>query len=89
VFDKATSPTTLLNPFRIVSLGNAGTQALTIDESDGPIDTLRFALAMKAVAGGKGTKTTVPVADSNYRTPAGSAVRWDRTRALELFRSLQ
>jgi LCP family protein required for cell wall assembly len=89
VFAKAGSPTTLLNPFRVVKLGNAATTALTVDNSDGPIDLLRFALAMRAVAGGKGIQTTVPVADANYRTAAGSSVRWDRAEALKLFRSLR
>jgi LCP family protein required for cell wall assembly len=89
VFAKASSPTTLLNPFRLISLGNAGTTALTVDNRDGPIDLLRFGLAMRAVAGGKGIQTTVPVADANYRTAAGSTVRWDRQRAIELFRSLR
>jgi LCP family protein required for cell wall assembly len=89
VFDKATGPTTLLNPFRIVGLGNASTTALTIDDDDGPVSLLRFALTMRAVAGGGGKRTTVPVADPNYSTPAGSAVRWDRDEALRLFRSLR
>lgn len=89
VFDKAASPWTVLNPFRVISLGNAGTEALTIDEGDGPLSLLQFALTMRAVAGGEGTSRTVPVADVNYRTPDGqSAVRWDRDRALRLFRSL-
>ncbi|MGH8894386.1 MAG: LCP family protein [Actinomycetes bacterium] len=89
VFDRASSPATLLNPFRLVSLGNASTTALTIDDGDGPISLVQFGLTMRAVAGGGGTRTTVPVADPNFSTPAGSAVRWDRDRALELFRSLQ
>ena len=89
VFDEAASPATLLNPFRILSLGNAATTALTIDEGDGPVSLVQFALTMRAVAGGKGNRITVPVADPNYRTPSGaSAVRWDRDQALELFRSL-
>ena len=89
VFAKASSPTTLLNPFRLVSLGNAGTTALTVDERDGPLDLLRFALAMRAVAGGNGIHRTVPVADANYTTSVGSTVRWDRARAIALFRSLR
>ncbi len=89
MFDEAASPATLLNPFRILSLGNAATTALTIDEGDGPVSLVQFALTMRAVAGGKGNRITVPVADPNYRTPSGaSAVRWDRDQALELFRSL-
>jgi LCP family protein required for cell wall assembly len=89
VFAKAVSPTTLLNPFRLIPLGNAATTALTVDKRDGPIDLLRFALAMRAVAGGKGIQTTVPVANPDYRTSVGSTVRWDRPKAIELFRSLR
>jgi LCP family protein required for cell wall assembly len=89
VFAKAVSPTTLLNPFRLIPLGNAGTTALKVDKRDGPIDLVRFALAMRAVAGGKGIQTTVPVANPDYRTSVGSTVRWDRAKAIELFRSLR
>ncbi len=89
VFDEATSPTTLLNPFRILRLGDAATTSLTIDEDDGPISLVQFALTMRAVAGGGGKQVTVPVADPNYSTPAGSAVRWDRDEALRLFRNLR
>ena len=90
VFDEAASPATLLNPFRVVSLGDAATSALTIDEGDGPVSLVQFALTMRAVAGGGGRRITVPVADINYRTPTGaSAVRWDRPKALRLFRDLR
>jgi LCP family protein required for cell wall assembly len=88
VFDRAASPATLLNPVRLFSLGNAATTALTIDDGDGPVSLLSFGLTMRAVAGGGGKRVTVPVADSNYSTPAGSAVRWDRDKALALFHSL-
>ena len=89
IFHEATKPTSIVNPFQIVALGNAGTGSLTVDEDDGPIDLLRFGLAMRAIAGGKGTKTTVPIADPDFRTSAGSSVRWDRQEALALFRSLR
>jgi LCP family protein required for cell wall assembly len=89
VFDSATSPLTLLNPFRLAALGNASTTALTIDEGDGPVSLVQFALTMRAVAGGDGKRRTVPVADPNYSTSVGSAVLWDRDRALRLFNKLQ
>ena len=89
VFDEAVSPTTLLNPFRVLSLGNAATTALTIDDGDGPLSLLQFARTMRAVAGGDGKRITVPVSDINYSTPAGSAVKWDTQRALALFHSLR
>ena len=52
------------------------------------LSRLQFALTMRKVAGGDGRRITVPVADPNYPTPVGSSVRWDRERALELFRKL-
>lgn len=89
VFDRVASPGTLLNPFRWVALGDAATTALTIDDGDGPVSLARLGLTMRAVAGGNGKRVTVPVADIDYRTSAGSSVKWDRERALELFRSLR
>ena len=89
VFDEAVSPATLLNPFRVLSLGNAATTALTIDSGDGPVSLLQFARTMRAVAGGDGKRVTVPVSDVNYSTPAGSAVKWDTQRAIALFHSLR
>jgi len=89
VFDEAVSPATLLNPFRVLSLGNAATTALTIDQDDGLISLIRFAFTMRAVAGGDGKRITVPVSDINYQTPAGSSVKWNRQEALALFRSLR
>jgi LCP family protein required for cell wall assembly len=89
IFDKATSPATLLNPFRVVGLGNAGTTALRVDERDGPVDLVRLGLAMRSVSGGKGRSRTVPVADPDHRTSVGSTVLWDREKALRLFRSLR
>jgi hypothetical protein len=50
---------------------------------------VQFALTMRAVAGGDGKRRTVPVADPNYSTAVGSAVLWDRDRALRLFNKLQ
>jgi LCP family protein required for cell wall assembly len=89
VFDEAVSPATLLNPFRVISLGNAATTALTIDQGDGPWSLVRFALTMRSVAGGGGHRLTVPVSSINYSTPAGSAVKWDTARALVLFHHLR
>jgi LCP family protein required for cell wall assembly len=89
IFARSSSPGVLLNPIRLINLGNAATTALTVDQNDGVVDLLRFGLAMRAVSGSGGTKTTVPVADPNYQTPAGSSVRWDRPAARRLFNSLR
>ncbi|WP_020576872.1 LCP family protein [Actinopolymorpha alba] len=89
VMKETLSPSTLINPIRYTRVGLASGDALSVGESTGVIDTARFALAMRAVSSGAGITTTVPISDPNYSTPAGSAVRWDRTKALALFRALQ
>ena len=74
---KAVSPWSVLNPVRYVRLAASGSDALTVGEDTGPIDTARFAWAMTRVDGENGLTCTVPIADL--------AVTWDRERALELF----
>jgi hypothetical protein len=44
---------------------------------------------MRAIAGGGGVATTVPVAGSASVPGAGSVVQWDRERATALFEALQ
>jgi LCP family protein required for cell wall assembly len=77
VGDKAASPWSILNPVRYTRLAGAGSEALTLGEDTGPIDTARFAWAMTQVTGDKGLTCGVPIADL--------AVTWDRERALEMF----
>lgn len=89
LFERVTEPGVALNPFRLVRAADAGTKALTLDKRDNVLDLARFALAMRAVAGDNGKKTTVPVADPNYRTRVGSVVLWDRPKARQLFNSLR
>jgi LCP family protein required for cell wall assembly len=89
IFERASSPGVLLNPFRFVPFANSATKSLTVDEEDGPIDLVRFALVMRSVSGGDAKKTTVPVANPNFSTPAGSSVLWNRDEARALFNSLR
>jgi LCP family protein required for cell wall assembly len=89
IFARASSPGVLLNPFRFIPLGNSATKALTIDQRDGPLDLVRFALVMRSVSGDGGKKVTVPVANPNFSTSAGSSVLWDREKARALFNSLR
>ena len=89
IFARATEPSVAFNPLRVVRAADAATKALTVDDNDGPIDLARFAMAMRAVSGDKGTKTTVPIADPNFRAGVGSVVLWDRPKARRLFDSLR
>ena len=89
LIDKATSPGVLLNPFRNVRLALNGTDSIAVDDGDHVYHLLRFPFAMRAVSGGGGVATTVPVAGTETVPGAGSVVRWDRQRAVALFEALR
>jgi LCP family protein required for cell wall assembly len=87
--DKVTSPGVLLNPFKSVSLLRTGTDAVAVDQAAHVWNLIRFPFAMKAISGGGGVATTVPVAGGASIPGAGSVVQWDRERALALFEALK
>ena len=58
---KATSPATLVNPFRVVPLTAAVTAAITVDESDHVWNLAGLGFAMRGISSGDGVTTTVPV----------------------------
>jgi LCP family protein required for cell wall assembly len=89
VAKKAVSPATILNPFRYYSVATSGASALTVDKDTGPLDLFKFARAMQKVSGKDGVTLTVPVSDTNLSTPVGSAVKWDKEKALALFNALK
>jgi anionic cell wall polymer biosynthesis LytR-Cps2A-Psr (LCP) family protein len=89
IASKTLSPGTLLKPWRSFPAAKAGGGALTVDEGTSSLALARFVLAMRAVSGGNGLSLTVPIGNPNLRTTnAGSAVEWDKTQALVLFRAL-
>ena len=88
VANKAASPATVVNPVRYWSLSNASTQAVTLDEDTSLFGFSRLALAMRRVSNGNGYTLTVPIADNDARTSAGSAVLWDNDKAKALFSDL-
>lgn len=80
LLDKVTSPSVLLNPFRIVPLASQLSSAITVDSGDHVWNLAQLGLAMRALSNG-GVSTTVPVADP-------SVLSWDKRRAGELFQAL-
>jgi LCP family protein required for cell wall assembly len=88
VAKKAASPATVVNPVRYWTLSNASTQAVTLDEDTSLFGFSRLALAMRKVSNGGGYTLTVPIADNDARTSAGSAVLWDDDKAKALFSDL-
>ena len=87
--EKATSPRVLLNPVAQARLALSGSEAVVVDEGSGPLAIVGAARAMSAVSSGSGSVLTVPVADADARTSAGSAVLWDEDAAEELFDALR
>lgn len=80
IVKKVTSTSTLINPFRLVKLLNAGAASVTLGKADHVwnLAFLAFALAKQP------TMATVPVADFKT-TDVGSVVEWDEVGASALF----
>jgi LCP family protein required for cell wall assembly len=85
---KATSPATLL-PWRYYGLLSAGSHSVTIGKKTSLWDVIKFGRAMRAVSSGHGKTTTVPIANANYMTSAGSSVLWDQAKAEKFFANLR
>lgn len=83
------SPATVLNPFRLHSIGTATGEAISLGDDTSMLEAARMALAMRSVANGQGHSLTVPVENNNYSTPVGSSVLWNETQAAELFDALR
>jgi LCP family protein required for cell wall assembly len=84
----ATSPATLVNPFRVVPLTSAVTAAITVDQSDHVWNLAGLGFAMRGISSGEGVTTTVPIGGTP--TIGGqSVVQWDKKRAAALFTALE
>lgn len=87
--DKAVTPATVFNPWRLEDVGTSIGSVLAIGEDTSMWETARMAWAMRALSAGQGESLTVPVADTNYVTSVGSTVLWDDAAATELFAALR
>ncbi|GAA1192908.1 LCP family protein required for cell wall assembly [Kitasatospora gansuensis] len=83
------SPSTLLNPFVLYPFLSAALGALTVDQASSLWTLAQFGLQMDKVAGAGGRTVTVPIADEDYRTPAGSSILWAPNASKELFEQIQ
>ena len=89
LISKSTSFGVLANPFKSIPLLRSGTQAVAVDQAAHFWNLIRFPFAMKAISGGGGVATTVPVAGGASISGVGSVVQWDREKALALFEALK
>ncbi|MBK4137943.1 LCP family protein [Corynebacterium macginleyi] len=84
LLDKITSPATIVNPFRSISLINHTASSFIVDEGDHVWHLARVALAM-----GSGVATeTVPVGGFQD-TVVGNVVLWDEQGAQQLWDSMK
>jgi len=86
---KATSPGTLLNPFRIIPFALRSTDDFAVANGDHLYNLMGFAWAMRGLTKGDGLTTTVPVGGSGSSASVGSYITWDHTRAEALFKALR
>ncbi len=84
LLSKATSPGVYLNPFTALPFGSSAASAVSVDQGTHLIDLVQAGLALRNPLSG-----TVPIADANYQTAAGDAVKWNSTEARALFSALK
>ena len=83
ILSKMTSPGTLANPFAVIPAANGAAAAITIDQGTGLTQLISVAFALR-----NPVTTTVPIANANLPTAAGSAVEWNHTEARQFFNDL-
>jgi LCP family protein required for cell wall assembly len=83
ILSKMTSPGTLANPFAVIPAANGAAGAITIDQGTGLSQLISVAFALR-----NPVTTTVPIANANLPTAAGSAVQWNHDEATQFFHDL-
>jgi LCP family protein required for cell wall assembly len=83
ILSKMTSPGTLANPFAVVPAANGAASSITIDQGTGLTQLISVAFALR-----NPVTTTVPIANPNLSTAAGSAVQWNHDEATQFFNDL-
>lgn len=89
VMKKAVSPGTVLVPWKYKGFADSMSHGLVLGQDTTMSEALAIFTAMRSVSNGEGISATVPIADPNYTTYAGSSVKWDSAKASELFRMIK
>jgi len=84
LLSKATSPGVYLNPFTALPFASTAASSIAVDKGTSLWDLIQVAQALRGPQTG-----TVPIADANFPTSAGDAVKWDSAKALVLFNALK
>jgi LCP family protein required for cell wall assembly len=84
LLNKAASPGEFLNPFTALPFGSSAASAISVDQGTHLYDLMKAGLALRNPQTG-----TVPIANANYQTAAGSSVLWNHSEATQLFSALK
>ncbi|MDX3230829.1 LCP family protein [Streptomyces sp. ME19-01-6] len=87
--NKAATPSTVLNPFKLYPTMGAGLDSLIVDKDMSLWDVKDMFFAMKSVSGGDGKQMNMPVSNPGLSTPKGSAVQWDMPKVKQLTKELK
>jgi LCP family protein required for cell wall assembly len=85
MINKARSGGTLFNPIRLVKFMDAVTSSITTDKGLGAAQIRRLAEKLHSMSPKNVTFLTVPLSNTAYATPVGSAVLWDPVKSKQLF----
>lgn len=85
---KVMSPWTLINPVRYWRVNMAAAESFTRGTDTSLWTAARTMIGLHRATGSDGIKITVPIAQTNASTAAGSSVLWDRAKARALFGAL-
>ncbi len=88
IVDKATSPATLLNPFRLVPLASSAGKTFLVNNEDHVWHLAALAWAMGNVSSGDGITTTVPIRGFGSDPNGASVVLWDKQNASAMFEAI-
>lgn len=83
--DQASSPATLLNPFRLIPLASSATETFQVNDSDHIWHLASLAMAMGDVSSGGGVTTSVPFGSFGRDSSGQSVVKWDQQDARRMF----
>jgi LCP family protein required for cell wall assembly len=85
MIDKARSGGVLFDPLKLAKFLGAVTSSITTDKGLGKSQILRLAEKLHSMSPKNVSFLTVPLSNTAYSTPVGSAVLWDPVKSRELF----
>ncbi|KIZ19191.1 LCP family protein [Streptomyces natalensis] len=86
---KTATPGVLLDPSKVYPTMSAGLGTLIVDNDMSLWNLASLFEAMKKVSAGNGKRLNVPVSSVGFATSKGSAIKWDVSRARQLFAELR